>query len=267
MHIRAGDAAVITGAASGIGRATALALAKKGCSLVLGDLDGGGAERVATLAHERYGVRAYGKGCDVRADEAVKRLFGLAQHEFGRFDIAVLNAGIGYYARVEETPAADLAQLFDINVLGVQRGVLAAVPLMRARGRGAIAITGSVNGKIAWPYHGAYSATKFALTGLAQALRMELGGSGVTCTLVLPANVRTGFYSAARAKDYDPAPIGATVSAGQVARGVVNGIERGAAEVYVGPPFIGAASRFGMLLPGISDRAGRRWGRRKDAGT
>lgn len=260
MRIQRGDVTVITGAASGIGRAAALALAKKRCSLVLGDLDRDGAAGVASLASMRYGVEARALGCDVRSDEQVAALFDNAMRTFGHLDIAVLNAGVGYYGRIEATPADDLARLFDVNVLGVQRGVLAAAPAMRAQGRGAIVITGSVNGKVAWPYHGGYSATKFALSGLAQALRMELAGSGVQCTLVLPANVRTAFYASAEANDYEPAPIGPTVSPGKVARVIVRGIERGAGEIHVGPPFIGMAARLGQLFPGVTELVSRRWG-------
>lgn len=267
MRIQRGDVAVITGAASGIGRATALALAKRGCSLVLGDLDGDGVAAVASLASERYGVSARGQRCDVRSDEDVARLFAHAGEENGRIDIAILNAGTGYYSRVDETPVEQLARLFDVNVLGVQRGVLAVSPAMRAQGRGAIVITGSVNGRIAWPYHGAYSATKFALTGLAQALRMELAGTGVQCTLVLPANVQTRFYAAAATLRYEPAPIGPAISPAKVARAIVGGIERGAREVYAGPPLIGLTARAGQLLPGLTEFAGRRWLARRERGS
>jgi short-subunit dehydrogenase len=267
MRLRAGDVAVITGAGSGIGRAAALALAKKGCDVVLADLDEQAAARVAELAAGRYGVRAASIGCDVRSDADVGRLFGTVVRDFGGVDVAVLNAGIGYYARVEETPADDLARLFEVNVLGVQRCVVAAIPLMRAQGRGALAITGSVNGKVAWPYHGAYSATKFALAGLAQGLRMELGGSGVSCTLVLPANVRTGFYAAAQTDGYNAAPIGPSTSAAQVARSIVRGIERGAAEVYAVPVGLSAGARLGLVFPGIAESMARRWMKgRRDGG-
>jgi len=262
MRIQRGDVAVITGAANGIGRATALALAKKGCSLVLGDLNEDRATAVAAIARARYGVQGRALGCDVRSDADIAALFDQATRTFGRFDIAVLNAGVGYYGRMDETPADDLARLFDVNVLGVQRGVLSASPAMRSQGRGAIVITGSVNGRLAWPYHGAYSATKFALTGLAQALRMELAGSGVQCTLVLPANVRTAFYESAETIDYEPAPIGPAISAAKVARAIVHGIERGAGEVYVGPPFIATAARMGQLFPRITGFVGGRWARR-----
>jgi uncharacterized protein len=260
-----GSVVVITGAAGGIGRATALAFARRGCDLVLGDIRQEAVERTAAAAGETYGVRALGVGCDVRQDSDVQALVALALSEFGRIDVMVNNAGIGYYGRVEDTPVDKLRDLFDLNVLGVQRGLVAVVPVMRRQRSGHIVVVGSVNGKVAWPYHGAYSATKFALTALTRALRMELSGSGVTASLVLPVNVRTGFFEAASTgeADYKPNPPGAMHSPASVARTIVRAVDRGSAELNT----VGAmrlASAISEAVPALQDAAGAWWYRRKE---
>jgi short-subunit dehydrogenase len=190
-------------------------------------------------------------------------MVSVAVRRFGRVDVMVNNAGVGHYGRVEDTTPARLAELFDVNVLGVQRGLRAVVPVMRAQGSGSIVIVGSVNGKVSWPYHGPYSATKFALTGLAQALRMELADSGVGCSLVLPVNVSTKFFDSAAVDSagHQPRPIGEMRSPASVARTILRTVERGSGEINAAPS-MGAALAIAALMPGLADRAGRLWYRR-----
>lgn len=263
--LAAGSVVVITGAAGGIGRATALAFARRRCNLILGDIRQQAMERTADAARNAYGVRAVGARCDVREDADVQALVALAMSEFGRIDVMVNNAGVGYYARVEDTPVDRLRQLFELNVLGVQRGLLAVVPIMREQRSGHIVVVGSVNGKVSWPYHGAYAATKFALTGLTRALRMELSGSGVTASLVLPVNVRTGFFDAAKTgEDYKPKPPGGMHSPASVARTVLRAVDRDSVELNT----VGAmrlASAISEAVPALQDAAGAWWYRRKES--
>jgi short-subunit dehydrogenase len=134
---------------------------------------------------------------------------------------------------------------------------------MRQQGSGSIIIVGSMNGKVSWPYHGPYSATKFALTGLAQALRMELAGSGVRCSLVMPVNVQTRFFEAAPvdSNGYRPKPIGKMRSPGSAARAIVRAAERGSGEVHTAAS-MRVASAIAGLVPAMPDRIGARWYRR-----
>ena len=255
---------VITGAGGGIGRATGFAFARRNCSLVLGDIRMDAAEATAVRARDRFGVSAAAVACDVRIDADVQSLVARAIDLFGRVDVMVNNAGAGYYGRVEDTPVADLRELFELNVLGVQRGLLAIVPIMRNQRSGHIVVVGSVNGKLSWPFHGAYSATKFALTGLTRALRMELAGSGVKASLVLPVNVRTGFFDSAKVATtgYEPRPLGGLRSPASVARTIVHAVERGSAELNtVG--VMRLASVVSEAIPALHDSAGAWWYQRK----
>lgn len=252
-------AAIVTGASSGIGRATALHLARAGYDLVLGARRERELAGVAARAREEFGARAAALGCDVTSEEDVRALVESALHEFGRVDAMVCCAGAGLYGRVEDTPPDEYRDLFEINVMGVVHAVRAAIPVMRRQGRGRFVAVGSVNGRVSWPFHGPYAATKFALTGVMEALRNELAGSGVTATLVLPASTRTAFFGVARTfSGYQPRPIGVSQSADQVARRVVRAVQRPSSEVSTLPwmrPAYAAAAAF----PGLVDAFARRY--------
>jgi NAD(P)-dependent dehydrogenase (short-subunit alcohol dehydrogenase family) len=250
---------VITGAGSGIGRATARAFGRRGARLVLGDIDEEAVERVATELREG-GADSVGMRCDVRNGDDVDALVERAVELFGRIDVMVNNAGVGHYGRVEDTSVEEFAALLDVNVLGVQRGLRAVVPRMRAHGSGHIVVVGSVNGTIGWPYHGAYAATKGALKVLTQSLRMELADSGVTATLVLPANVRTEFYRDAGISSpwYRPRPLGRSTTPGSVARLIVRSVRRPSAEVNRVRSFR-VASVLAEAAPAVADWAGKRF--------
>jgi hypothetical protein len=262
-RLKPGAIVVVTGAGGGIGRATAAAFAQRGARLVLGDLREVAVREAGRTIVERTGAAVVAMACDVRRDGDVERLVGAAFERFGRVDVMVNNAGTGYYARVEDTSVEDFRELWETNVLGVHRGIAAVVPVMRAQSEGHIVIVGSVNGRQSWPFHGAYSATKFALTGLTQSLRMELAGSGVTASLILPVNVRTGFFDAAKVATagYVPQPLGATTSAASVARRIVRSVDRPSPEIDT----VGAmrlAFVLGGAFPWLADAVGKRWYRR-----
>lgn len=249
----------MTGASSGIGRATALHLARAGYDVVLGARREPELRDVASRICQQFGARAAAMACDVTSEEDVRALVERALHVYGAVDAMVCCAGAGLYGRVEDTPPAEFRDLFETNVLGVVHAVRAAIPVMRRQRRGSFVAVGSVNGRISWPFHGPYAATKFALTGLMEALRNELAGSGVSASLVLPASTRTSFFGAARTfSGYRPRPIGMSQSADQVARRVVRVVQRPSSEVSTLPwmrPAYAAAAAF----PGLVDAFARRY--------
>jgi NAD(P)-dependent dehydrogenase (short-subunit alcohol dehydrogenase family) len=166
----AGKVAVITGGASGIGRGTALAMARRGTDLVIADInDRRLLETRAAIA--ALGRRALAVHCDVSSDADVERLGATALREMGHVDIVMNNAGVVLRGALEQISVADWEWSFGINVLGVVRGIRAFLPHMLERGSGHIINTGSVAGLIALTGEGApYVASKFAIVGLSEAL-------------------------------------------------------------------------------------------------
>jgi short-subunit dehydrogenase len=191
---------VITGASSGIGRATALEFARRGYALAMAARR---AERLEQVARECQ-EQARGKGVeppdvltiptDVADESQVRAMVERTVARFGRVDVLVANAGYGLFARVDETPADEMRKIFDVNFMGVFHCCKAVWPIMRQRRGGHIFIVSSVIGKRGTPYHGAYCATKFALCGLADSMRVEMAACGVRVTTVCPALTDTEFF-------------------------------------------------------------------------
>jgi NAD(P)-dependent dehydrogenase (short-subunit alcohol dehydrogenase family) len=178
--------AVITGAGSGIGRATALSLARRGCHLALADIHAAGlAETQAQVS--RAGVRASSHHLDVANRETVAALPVdiLATH--GRVDLLVNNAGVALGGSFEQVSEADFDWLFEINFHGLVRMTRAFLPLLRASDDACIVNISSVFGLISPPGQSAYSASKFAVRGFSNALRLELAGTRVAVSVVHPA--------------------------------------------------------------------------------
>jgi short-subunit dehydrogenase len=191
---------VITGASSGIGLATALAAAEAGATLVLAARSG----QVLTLLAEQInaaGGRAIGVVADVADPTEVERIAGVAIAEFGRIDTWVNNAGISIYGRVDEVSLDDQRRLFDVNYWGVVHGSLTALPYLRSGG--ALINVGSEVSEAAVPLQGAYTASKHAVKGFTDALRIEIEDvekAPVSITLIQPTAVDTPFPE--HAKNY-----------------------------------------------------------------
>jgi NAD(P)-dependent dehydrogenase (short-subunit alcohol dehydrogenase family) len=194
----AGEVAVITGGASGIGRATALALARRGADIVLADVH---AQRLALVADEvrHLDRRVLTIQCDVSRDADVERLADRAEAEFGPVGVLINNAGVVLRGALEEIGLEDWQWCFGINVFGVIRGIRAFLPRMIARGGGWIVNTGSVAGMVALTGEGApYIASKFAVVGLTEALALYCRPLGIGVSLLCPSAVRTNLAETGR---------------------------------------------------------------------
>ncbi|MEV5543369.1 glucose 1-dehydrogenase [Saccharopolyspora shandongensis] len=184
-----GKVAIITGAAQGLGAATARLFAAEGAAVVLGDVLVDAGRQVA----DEIGPQAMFQQIDVRDEADWRALVAAAADRFGGIDILVNNAGILHWAEIEELSVADAQQVLDINVLGVLLGVKAVVPTMKAVGRGVVVNISSVDGLRDVSGLAAYSASKWAVRGLSRSLAYELGPSGIRVCTIHPGGVNTAM--------------------------------------------------------------------------
>jgi NADP-dependent 3-hydroxy acid dehydrogenase YdfG len=189
--------AVITGAGSGIGRATALSMARRGCHLALADIDEAGAFDTARTA-QALGVRATAHRLDV-ADRAAVAAFPeavLGAHK--RVDLLMNNAGVAVGGTFEQVSEQDFDWLMEINFHGVVRMTRAFLPLLHGSDDARVVNVSSIFGIITPPGQAAYSASKFAVRGFSNVLRLELEGSTVGVSVVHPGGVATSIAKNAR---------------------------------------------------------------------
>ena len=184
--------AIVTGASSGIGHATAAALVEAGFTVV-------GTSRNAARATPLAGVTFL--DLDVASDASVQALVDQVVKRFGRIDVLVNNAGVGALAAAEESSIGQARDVFDVNVLGVIRMTNAVLPHMRAQRTGRIINVSSVLGIIPAPFMAVYAATKHAVEGYSESLDHEVREHGIRVLLVEPAYTSSQFEANAIAPD------------------------------------------------------------------
>ncbi|HET9225675.1 MAG TPA: SDR family oxidoreductase [Thermoanaerobaculia bacterium] len=226
---------VITGASSGIGLTTAKMAAKKGAKVVLASRDEEALRKAVDEIRAEGGVAVH-VVADVANLEDMHRVAHTAEREFGGFDTWVNNAGISIYGRILEVPVEDARRLFETNYWGVVNGSLVATPHLRKRG-GALINLGSIVSDLAVPLQGHYSASKHAVKGFTDALRMELEeeGAPVSVTLVKPAAIDTPFPEHARSYlDEEPKLPPPVYAPDEVAHAILTCAEKPVRDVVVG---------------------------------
>jgi short-subunit dehydrogenase len=196
--------AAVTGAASGIGRALAIELAREGCHLALSDVDEDGLRESAGQAAEA-GAKVRTDRVDVAERVAVHSWADAVVEDYGRVNLIVNNAGVALAATVESMTYEDLEWLMGINFWGVVHGTKAFLPHLKAAGEGHVVNVSSVFGIIGVPTQSAYNAAKFAVRGFTEALReeLEIEGSGVSATSVHPGGIRTNIVANSRLGQVD----------------------------------------------------------------
>jgi short-subunit dehydrogenase len=249
---------VITGASSGIGRAAAIAWAKRGAKLVL---SARGRDALYEVAREVIGVggEAVVDPGDVTSEADRVRLIETALRSFGAIDVLVNNAGRGYYAPASEIDAEELAALFALNVIAPLRLAQLALPAL-ARSRGTIVMVSSIAGVVVAPRMGAYAASKFALEAIAIALRAESAALGVRVVVVRPGPVDTPFRenSIAKGGEAGVRPPGAKVQAPEeVAAQMLRAVARGRAVVET-TAFVRGAAVLARVAPAVYRRVAER---------
>ena len=213
--------AVVTGAASGIGLATAQAFVAEGMRVVLADVDEAGAKREASSLGDEL---AHGVAVDVRDPASVEALAAAAVERFGAVHVIMNNAGIVTGGRAWEQPLEDWHRVLDVNLWGVVHGIRTFVPLLLANGDtgGHVVNTASMAAVTAIPGIAPYTATKHAVLGVSDVLRAELAAmdAPIGVSVVMPGMIRTGLN-----------PIG-TVEPTAVAANVVDALRRGRPYVF-----------------------------------
>jgi len=214
---------VITGASSGIGRATAVEFARRGANVVLAARRGELLEEAAVLCRN-HGVQCTTFVADVSDREDCVRLIEAA----GRIDILVNNAGFAVFDFFAEARPEDLRQMMETNYLGAVWCTQAALPGMLARGEGVIVNVASIAGLMGYARMGGYCATKFAMVGFSEALRDEVIDRGVRVAMVCPGTTETHFFQKAeRGKMPAASRLILAISPERVARAICDAAEDG----------------------------------------
>ena len=183
MSSHSGRTAIVTGASSGIGRASAETLARAGFIVF------GTSRRPASNGPDGVTMLT----CDVTEDASVNALVSSVLSKTGRIDVLINNAGVGLLGGAEESSIAQVQALFDVNLFGVMRVTNAVLPSMRERRQGRIINISSVLGLIPAPYSARYAATKHALEGYSESLDHEIRSFGIRVALIEPAYTRSVF--------------------------------------------------------------------------
>ncbi len=192
-----GRSGLVTGAAGGIGRAAALALAADGAAVVVSDLAHRAEEGHETVEMiEARGGQARFVACDVTDESQQVALVDATVASFGGLDFAVNNAGIEHQSALHETSLADFERVLRVNVVGVWLGMKHQIPAMRARGSGSIVSVSSLAGFVSPPNLGAYVASKHAVLGLTKNAAVENAAFGIRANAVCPATIRTPLMDA-----------------------------------------------------------------------
>jgi NAD(P)-dependent dehydrogenase (short-subunit alcohol dehydrogenase family) len=187
--------ALVTGGASGIGRALCEELARRGAAVVVADLNADGAAAVASTITAAEG-KASPAGLDVRRADDVERVYTETAAAHGRLDYVFNNAGLSTLGEVRDLSLEHWQKVVDVNLLGVIHGVHTAYRIMTAQGSGHIVNTASLAGLVGFPTALPYATTKYAVVGLSLSLRAEGAALGVKVSVVCPGFIQTGIFEA-----------------------------------------------------------------------
>ncbi|MGH9311562.1 MAG: SDR family NAD(P)-dependent oxidoreductase [Vicinamibacterales bacterium] len=252
----------ITGASAGIGRAAAEQLGRLGMPIALLARR---AERLEAIAQSirAGGGRAIAVAGDVTDEGDVRELADRAVAEFGRLDVMIANAGIGFHGALEDTPPEIMRRLLDVNFMGTFHAARASLPIFRRQGGGHLILISSIAGQRGIGFTSGYCATKAAQIGLAESLRAELAGTGIHVSVVFPVSTITEFHDAIR-RDFGHAVsgLGPKQSADDVARAIARCLEHPRVEVYPHWKSRGLVL-LNALAPAFTDRLVQKYGRRR----
>ncbi len=238
-RVLTGQVAAITGAARGIGKATAEAFVRQGMKVAIGDLDAAEAQRTA----DQLGAGTIAIELNVTDRESVERFADETEQRLGPLDVYVNNAGIMQLGPFLEESDATMQRQIDINVNGVLYGMKVVLPRFAERGRGHMVNIASTAGKAGFPGGATYCGTKHFVVGVSEAVRAELRETAIEISCVMPGVVNTelaaGLQEARGIRNVNPE---------DVANGIVDALQRPHFDVYV-PKSIGAINKVMGVLP------------------
>jgi short-subunit dehydrogenase len=238
--------ALVTGASSGIGAQLARDLATRGARVALVARR---QERLRALASDLGGDdRVLVAACDVADRAGVQATAAHVLERWGRVDLLVNSAGVARHALFKDEEPETFVRLMETNYLGVVWAIRAVLPAMRARGEGWIVNVSSVAGRLGQPDESAYSASKFAVTGLSEALVYELGPLGIHVMTVYPGLVRTEMFTPEVLARMPERVKRTFIEPAEMTRAVLRGLARGAHEVTA-PRYVAIAYLMRLLLP------------------
>jgi NAD(P)-dependent dehydrogenase (short-subunit alcohol dehydrogenase family) len=198
-----GKVAVVTGAASGIGRATARALAAEGATVGIADVDEAGGERVAAGIREAGG-EAFFRRADVRSLADLEAFVAEAADRRGRLDVLVNNAAVSVAGSAGAMSEEDWAEVVDVNLTGVWRGMRAAIPRMLAQGGGSIVNLSSVQARVGFLGWAGYAASKGGIDALTRQAAVEYASRGIRVNAIVPGTIATKMNERIMAESPDP---------------------------------------------------------------
>lgn len=189
-----GKKALITGAASGIGQATAFALASLGARVFITDINKDGLEQTARTITQKGGAVELAQALDISDYNAVKAFADGIHQKHGALDILINNAGVAIFAQLEDMSHEDWRKVIDVNLWGVIHGIECFVPEMIRQGQGGHVVSvASTAGLLGIPWHIAYCASKHAVVGMSEVMRYDLKKHGINVTVICPGAVNTGL--------------------------------------------------------------------------
>jgi len=252
----------ITGASAGIGRATAIRLARDGAAIAIcarrrEPLD------AAAAAISAAGGQALAVIADVTSEADMARFVDETVAQFGRLDVMMCNAGFGVAGAIDDVTPEQMRKLIDVNYMGTFYAARSALAVFRRQGAGHLIVVSSIVGKRGVPYMSAYAATKFAQVGMAECLRAEVAGSPIHVSVVYPVSTDTEFFDVMSRETGTAVTraFGPRQDATVVADAIARAIARPVAEIY---PHRNSRALVWLnaLAPGICDRIVKRFGRK-----
>lgn len=239
METLEGKVAVVTGGGGGIGRGMALAFAEAGMKVALADVEKGAAERVAAELRER-GVEAESFATNVMERDSVEALAESVYEHFGAVHLLCNNAGVTTFGPIDAQTAADWDWVLGVNLHGVVHGLESFLPRMKQQeGEKHVVNTASIAGMQGLPILGPYVASKFAVVGLTETLRVEGGAWGCSASVLCPGNVKTGIAKSQRNR---PSELGDASESPGLEKTIQSSIEKG-----IDPELVGRMVRDAVL--------------------